>query len=355
MTTGSSGRPLLTRPGRRGFILLAVGVIAVIALLYVVVPGIAGLDETWARLSAGDPVWLLAALLLELLSFASYVVFFRAVFTGPTARIDWPASYRITMAGVVATRLLAVAGAGGIALTAWALRRIGLRGRQVAADMAAFYILLYGVYMTGLVGAGLGLYWGIFPGPAPGGLTLVPAIFTSTVIVGVLAIATLSDDLEELSRGSPRRDPTQAPHARYSSPFRRRSPPASRAASACCARLARGCSGAIGWWAFDVAVLWASLEAFGTAPSVAVIVMAYFVGMLANTLPIPGGIGAVDGGVIAALIGFGVSGGLAIVAVLSYRAIAFWLPIVPGTIAYVQLLRAPARPGSTLSASWAHP
>jgi putative heme transporter len=75
-----------------------------------------------------------------------------------------------------------------------------------------------------------------------------------------------------------------------------------------------------------------------------VLVMAYFVGMLANALPMPGGIGTVDGGMIGALIGFGVGGGLAIVAVLSYRAFAFWLPTLPGAIAYVQLVReAPAR------------
>lgn len=67
--------------------------------------------------------------------------------------------------------------------------------------------------------------------------------------------------------------------------------------------------------------------------------MSYFVGMLANTLPVPGGIGAVDGGMIGALIGFGVEPGLAIVGVLSYRLFAFWLPIAPGVVAYVQLLR----------------
>jgi len=97
--------------------------------------------------------------------------------------------------------------------------------------------------------------------------------------------------------------------------------------------------GAVGWWAFDVAVLFASLRAFGGHPEFSIVVMAYFVGMLANTLPVPGGIGAVDGGMIGALIGFGVDAGLAIVAVLTYRLFAFWLPIVPGVIAYVQLVR----------------
>ena len=345
MTTGSSG-PLLTRPGRRGLALLAGGLVAVIALLYVALPAVAGLDETWTRLASGDPIWLFAALLLEVLSFASYTVFFRAVFAGPPAWIDWPASYRITMAGVAATRALAVAGAGGIALTAWALRRIGLRGRQVAAEMATFYVVLYSIYMAALVVFGLGLYLGALPGPAPPGLTLVPAAFGATVIVLVLAIAALSDDLEgvlarfaakESDAGSARRALAAIP-ATISSGVH---------GGVGLLRAPRpGLLGAIGWWAFDVAVLWASLEAFGPAPSIAVIVMAYFVGMLANALPIPGGVGAVDGGMIAALVGFGVGGGLAIVGVLSYRAIAFWLPIIPGTIAYAQLVHAPTRPGA---------
>ena len=97
--------------------------------------------------------------------------------------------------------------------------------------------------------------------------------------------------------------------------------------------------GAVAWWTFDIAVLWACLKAFGGAPPVAVVVTAYFVGMLGNLLPLPGGVGGVDGGMIAALIGFGVDEGLAIVGVLVYRGFAFWLPIVPGAVAYVQLVR----------------
>jgi uncharacterized protein (TIRG00374 family) len=59
--------------------------------------------------------------------------------------------------------------------------------------------------------------------------------------------------------------------------------------------------------------------------------------MLGNLLPLPGGVGGVEGGMIGALIAFGVPGGLAVVSVLTYRAIAFWLPTVPGVIAYLQL------------------
>jgi uncharacterized protein (TIRG00374 family) len=97
--------------------------------------------------------------------------------------------------------------------------------------------------------------------------------------------------------------------------------------------------GALAWWGFDIAVLWACMRAFGDPPPVAVLVMAYFTGMLGNLLPLPGGLGGVEGGMIGALIAFGVPGGLAVVSVLTYRAFAFWLPTVPGVLAYLQLRR----------------
>src|SRR5690606_15913266 len=88
---------------------------------------------------------------------------------------------------------------------------------------------------------------------------------------------------------------------------------------------------------FNIAVLWAAFHAFGDAPPVAVIVQGYFVGMLGNLLPLPGGIGGVDGGMIGAFVAFGVSASLAVVAVLAYRLLAFWLPTIPGVIAYFGL------------------
>ena len=73
------------------------------------------------------------------------------------------------------------------------------------------------------------------------------------------------------------------------------------------------------------------------------IVMAYFVGMLGNLLPLPGGIGGVDGGMIGALAAFHVDLGLAAVSVLIYRGFSFWLPTVPGALAYFQLRRTVSR------------
>jgi uncharacterized membrane protein YbhN (UPF0104 family) len=103
-----------------------------------------------------------------------------------------------------------------------------------------------------------------------------------------------------------------------------------------CAPLLRKSGGAIAYWGFDIATLWACFHAFGSPPPVAVILMAYFLGALANALPVPGGLGGVEAGMIGILLAFGTHASLAI---LSYRLISFWLPTLPGAAAYPQLRR----------------
>jgi uncharacterized protein (TIRG00374 family) len=219
--------------------------------------------------------------------------------------------------------------------------------RIVACRLIAFMVLLYSVYMASLVIAGLGLYSGLFAGNAPFAITVIPAIFGAVVIVVFLSVALLPGDFERLV-------------ARWTAGGGRlariaRKLAAVPATAATGVRTAIGLVrtrdpyllGAIAWWGFDIAVLWACFHAFGSSPPVAVIVMSYFVGMLGNTLPLPGGIGGVDGGMIGAFAAFGVDTEIAIVAVLAYRAFAFWLPTVPGALAYLQLRKTVQRWQST--------
>src|SRR5204862_7261341 len=95
--------------------------------------------------------------------------------------------------------------------------------------------------------------------------------------------------------------------------------------------------GSMAYWGFNVAVLWASFRAFGEAPPLSIVVMGYFVGLLGNLLPLPGGVGGVDGGMIGAFVAFGEPASTAFLAVFVYRLFAFWLPSIPGAIAYFQL------------------
>jgi uncharacterized membrane protein YbhN (UPF0104 family) len=273
---------------------------------------------------SGDGRWLLAALAFEAVSFLGHIVLFRAVSLDAGSRVGMRASTEITFAGHAATRLFAAGGAGGIALTAWALRRAGMDRAQVAARMTTFLVLLYSVYMAALVLGGAGLYFGVLPGPGPAALTLAPALFGAVIIGVALAVPLVGGRLARFARVGPAAV-ALGDGVRTSLRLARRLDP--------------GLSGALLWWAGDIAVLWACFEAFGASPAIAVVVMAYFVGMLANTLPVPGGVGGVDGGMIGALLGFGVDPGLAVVAVLAYRGFAFWLPIAPGAAAWFSLRR----------------
>jgi putative heme transporter len=207
----------------------------------------------------------------------------------------------------------------------------------------AFLVLIYGVYMVAMIVCGVGLYTGLFPGQHPFAITIGPAIVGVLVITIFLGIAFVPEDLERrLGRvGSSR--------GRLGRWVRRLAAgPASLSGGVHYAwdllrRPEWALAGTLGWWGFNIAVLYASFRAFGEAPPTAVLIQAYFVGMLANLLPLPGGIGGVDGGMIGAFAAFGVSVELAVPAVLTYRLFAFWLPSIPGAIAYFQLRRTVSR------------
>jgi uncharacterized membrane protein YbhN (UPF0104 family) len=330
---------------RRRVIVGVLFVLSAVGFFYFVLPQIAGVGGTVHRLQRGDRWWIAAGVVLEALSFAAYVVLFQAVFVRARerSRIGWRESYLITMAGVVATRLFATAGAGGVALTAWALRRSGMEARLVACRMVAFIVLLYVIYAASLVLAGVGLRTGLFPGGGSFAITIVPAIVGALLLGAGGAVALLPQDIERrLARWA-------AGSGRLAHWMARLSTGPALAASG--VRTAIALVRTRDWrllsapalWGFEICVLWACLHAFGQPPPFTVIWMAYFVGMLGNLLPVPGGIGGVEGGMIGALAAFGVDLELAVLAVLSYRALSFWLPSIPGVVAYLQLRRTVAR------------
>lgn len=347
---GSGTREEMPRLGMTRRRLLGFGafVLTALAFLYVVLPQLGGIRHTWDRLGEGDAWWIAVALVVELISMASYIAIFQGVHVPPGSPIGWRHSYQITMAGLAATRLFAAGGAGGVAITAWSLRRSGMGRREVAQRMIAFLVLLYGVYLAALVVCGVGLYTGLFPGSHPFAITIVPAILGAVGIVVFLGIAFVPEDLER-RMGQVSADRGTELGRRGARLFGRlASGPASIAAGVRFAfeKLRHpdlAMLGVVTWWGFNIAVLYASFRAFGEAPPIAVLVQAYFVGMLANLLPLPGGIGVVDGGMIGAFVAFGVSPSLAVPAVLVYRLFAFWLPSIPGAIAYFQLRRTVSR------------
>ncbi len=194
----------LGRVSPRQVIVLVVASVVMVAGLVVIAPALADLPDVWSKLADGQLGWLAFALVLEALSFVGHAILFRAVSVeGGGTRIGLRASTEITLAGHAATRLLASAGAGGIALTAWALKRSGMESRDVAARMTTFMVLLYSVYMGALLLGGLGLYTGVIAGGGSFAMTIVPAIFGGVVIAIVAAAQLVGRASTACAAGSP--------------------------------------------------------------------------------------------------------------------------------------------------------
>ena len=203
---------------KRGVVTLVAFLAASIAALYLLLPQLAGLDDTWKRIERGRPEWLISALFFTCGMFAGYVAMFRGIFAHASesgVRIGWRASYEITMAGFAASRLFAAGGAGGLVLMAWALGRAGMRKRTVADKTISFLVLTYFPYAVAVVVCGFGLHWGLFEGNDPFSLTMVPAI-----------VARPADG----DHARARRGPDRPPAPRRTGPLRQRPPaPAPRA------------------------------------------------------------------------------------------------------------------------------
>jgi uncharacterized protein (TIRG00374 family) len=333
---------------------IASGVLLVVLLvvaIYVLFPKIVGADEAVNNLGDAQLPWILVAIGFNVLAFGAYVALFRGVLGGTRdddvhRRLDLRASYQITMAGLAATRIFSAAGAGGIVLTYWALRKAGVPRRRAACRMVAFLVLTYFVYLAALVVFGVLLRVGVLHGSAPLAGTVVPAAISGGIIILFLLIASIPDDferrIEHYARGYRRArhlkriatgPATLAMGTRTAIDFVRR--PGG-------GLLAVG--GAVGFWAANIGVLWASFKAFGGHLPFGVLVQGFFLGMAANLIPSPaGGVGAVDAGMIGAFAIFGIDQSIVFPAVLTYRVIAFWLPIPPGIVAFIQLRGTVAR------------
>jgi putative heme transporter len=324
----------------------AVLVVVIVVAIYVLLPNLVGAEEAVEKLDEAVWYWVVAAVVFNVLAFAAYVALFRGILGGTHddaihRRLDARASYLITMAGLAATRIFSAGGAGGIALTYWALRKAGMPRRRSACRMVAFFVLTYAIYLMALVIFGILLRTHVLPGEAPVGGTIVPAALAAGVMAIFLLIALIPQDFERRIQ-------------RFAGGYRRvrylqrlAKGPATvatgvRTALAYLRHPRRGAlavGGAVGFWAANIAVLWASFEAFGGDVPFAVLVQGFFVGMAANLIPSPaGGVGSVDAGMIFAFdVLFGVPSGVVFPAVLTYRVIAFWLPIPPGVVAFFQL------------------
>jgi uncharacterized membrane protein YbhN (UPF0104 family) len=295
--------------------------------------------DALSRAVHADGRWVAAAAGFEALSFGGYMLLLWLVAGRATPRIALRESAEITLGGAAATRLMPTGGVGGAALTLWALARSGLGTRDAGRTLLTFLVLLYAVFLGSIVAAGSGLALGVVDAHGPLALTALPAALAGVGIAIPLALG-----LRHRACGGAT-VPATAGTGRGAR-VRSGAGLMGEAVSDAMTLLRSGdlrLLGAVAWWAFDGAVLWAMLDAFGAHVPFLVVVLAYFVGQAGNMVPIPG---AVSGGIAGVLLAFGVDADLAIVSVLGYRAVAIWLPAPVGLAALASLRTTLARWGA---------
>jgi uncharacterized protein (TIRG00374 family) len=329
--------PLFTR--RRVAQTLLVVLVLLIGI-YFLFPKLVGLGDAMSKLSEAKAIWIVVAIGFELAAIATYIALFKAVVGGDVLRLSWRETYDINLAGVAATRLFSAGGAGGIALTYWALRRAGMIRHEVARRMVAFLTLQYVFYPLALIVFGVLLRTGVMPGKASVELTIIPAAISGLVLIFGMLAALIPADLRERLTSHVHRPRSRAIADKVAKVmatvgegvrfgFRLLIHPG---------RGGLAVIGAVGYWATNIGILWASFKAFGVHVPLAVVVQGFFLGMVGNLFPLaPAGVGAVDAGMIGAFVLFGIPEGTVFPAILIYRLVAFWLPIPFGVVAFFQL------------------
>ena len=317
--------------------LQAIAALAVLILIFVLAPGLGDVRD---KLEGASPGWLVLAALLEGLSFGSYIVMFGPIFcTGLGRRRSW----QIGGSELAMGSLIPASGAGGLALGAWVLHRGGMPGERIGRRSVAFFLIKSGVNFLAVALLGTAMALGLGPHLSLW-LTALPAAIAILVIGAVVAIPRLG----------PGRDPgPEASRMRRATFATRRAVIDGTAEALQILRSGdrRVLAGSVGYWAFDNAVLWATFHAFGMSPAITIVLMGYLIGQLGGLLPIPGGIGGIDGGLIGTLIVYGTPAAGTAAAVLAYRVILFWVPLIVGGIAFAALRR--DMPGSYEFASCA--
>jgi uncharacterized membrane protein YbhN (UPF0104 family) len=287
--------------------------VALVGALLAAVPGLRGVVPAVGRIGPG---WVAAGVALELASDLSFVILFRLFFDRLPAREAREFAWTQQGSGA----LLPGGGAGGVAIGGWLLHLAGAPTGWVVRRSAGLFLLGAAVSGAALAGSGAALMLGA-PGPHDFLRAVLPTALAGSAILLIAALPLIVRAAPRLPRwlGAVATGVREA----ESTAFGRR--PSWRLL------------GALGYLGFDVAVLYVSLHALGPAPGVAALTVAYSIGYIANSLPVPGGVGVLDAGLTGALVLYGASPVHAAAAVIVYHAIAFWVPGLGGLAAYLRL------------------
>jgi uncharacterized protein (TIRG00374 family) len=309
----------------------AVGLLVLIAVVdYVVLPRMAGTEQSLRLLRNVDPWWGGAGIALEAISLVSYSLSTRSVLRRRPPHFGWLLRSDLTGYGIGH-----IVPGGGATTTALRYRLL-VSGGATPTDVAAA-IAVQGV---GCAVALATILWValipnlVFSGPTAPYLILwlVGAVLVGCGVVATRERSRMAASAATVLRFALRRLPRRwRPRAREI---------AIQLRDLLSDREVR--RSFLTWatlnWLLDAAALWFFLIAFGHPMNPASLVLAYSIAGLLAVLPItPGGLGIIEGVLIPGLIGFGVPGGIAVLAVVSWRLFQFWVPVPVAGLCYLSL------------------
>jgi uncharacterized protein (TIRG00374 family) len=328
------GRPPIKKTIRH-IIVFAV----IVLVLYLLLPKLVDTEQTVALLTRASWVLLAAAIALEVMALLGYANLTRYILKVLDIHLRLREVLAITLSGLAVSHILSAGGVGGWVVTYNALRKHrvphGLIFVAIAAQQFFNYIVLWFVFALAL------LWLVIARGESIAGYVV------GIVLIGFILWLTSYGVYLYNHRARMRRRAQQVAHI-VNRIWRRkviqedhidgwldnlfagmRRMTSHRGAFRTTTALA--CA----FWAFDLLCLYVTFWAFDYHIGFGYLAVGYVVAYAIGTLaPTPGGLGAVEGIMIALYVSFGVPSATAVAVVLVYRLINFWLPIPPGFIAY---------------------
>jgi glycosyltransferase 2 family protein len=349
---GLGGRARRATPGGNAIkkTLRHIIVFAVIVLaLYLLLPKLVDTQQTVQYISNASYVLLAAAVALEIAALAGYANLFRYILRVLDIRMRLREVWAITLSGLAVSHILSAGGVGGWVVTYNALMKHkvphGIIFVAIAAQQFFNYVVLWFFFALAMV----------YLIVVRGGDSIIGYLVGVVLIVLILWLTLYGVYLYN----RPTRLRVRAAQvAHLVNRVWRREVVKERHLDGWIDNLLIGmrrmtghrgsfrntlvCAAA--FWFFDMLCLWCTFQAFGYTIGLGHLLVAYVVAYSIGTLaPTPGGLGAVEGILIALFVSFGVPSAVAVAVVLVYRIINFWLPIPPGFLAYA-IVRPGRRP-----------
>lgn len=320
-----------------------VGKLLIVALIveYLVLPQVAGTRKAIKLLGNVHPAWLLLGVLLQGLCLLAYTQMTRYILPRDSNPGLWTL-FRIQVTTLSVSHCVPAGSAAGTSLGYRLLTLAGARGSDAGLAMSlqamGSAVILNVIFWIALI-VSIPVS-GFSPLDLTAGLIglIFCAVFTVLVVFLRRGETWANGVIERVGRRVPFIDVEAAQNS-----FRDLIERFSELQTDRTALIKATIWGALNWL-LDAASLYVFVGAFGKWVNPDGLILAFSIARVLAVVPItPGGLGVVEATLTSTLVGFGTPRGIAILGVIGYRLVEFWLPIPVGGLTYLSLQIDPGR------------